>query len=234
MTYQLDKRLHNGVTYLDTPGLSDINIRKQAAKAITEALKQNGMYQIFFVITLEAGRVRPEDITTMKLVLQSSKDIRYYSIIINKLTKGSLNGLIEDNAKNLITVVTEVIKQIECVEVPPTLLLLSNRSELEDAKDGFLPWKELNIFAKQAPCVIIKPTSVNEINGEASIFEKVLDALVQQIKDLHLNYNRMIRMERDTERRYRKLLEDEVKKRETEGNDREQPTVIFSWTFLDF
>lgn len=60
---------------MDTPGLADIKLRKQAAKAITEALKRDGNYQIFFVITLEAGRIRPEDMATIKLVLESASDI---------------------------------------------------------------------------------------------------------------------------------------------------------------
>ena len=47
-TYGLDKEKHNGIMYLDTPGLADIKMRKAAASAITEALSQNGRYQIFF------------------------------------------------------------------------------------------------------------------------------------------------------------------------------------------
>ena len=85
---------YNGVTQLDTSGLADINLRQQAAKAITEALKQDGTYQIFFVTTLEAGRIRPEDMITIKLVLESASDIEYYSIIINKLSKVAYNCLI--------------------------------------------------------------------------------------------------------------------------------------------
>lgn len=58
MTFQLDIKKHkDGITYLDTPGLADIKLRQQAAEAITKALKQDGTYQVFFVITLEAGRV---------------------------------------------------------------------------------------------------------------------------------------------------------------------------------
>ena len=219
MTFQLVKEVHNGITYLDTPGLADISMRIEAARAITEALKQNGTYQIFFVITLEAGRFRPEDIATMKLVLQSSRDIKYYSIIINKLTKGTLEGLIEDNARNLNMVVAEVIKQIECVEDPPTLLLLSNRPELEDAKDGVVTWNELNVFAKQAPCTTIKYNSVTDINGEESVFERVMQVLVDQINCLRQDQKQTREIQRETEEKYRKLL---------------QRGVIFSLTFFRF
>ena len=58
MTHELDiRKNHDGVIYLDILGLTDFNLREQAAEAIAKALKQDGIYQIFFVITLEAGRV---------------------------------------------------------------------------------------------------------------------------------------------------------------------------------
>lgn len=38
MTYQLEEKKHNGITFMDTPGLADIKLRKAAAQAITKAL----------------------------------------------------------------------------------------------------------------------------------------------------------------------------------------------------
>lgn len=61
-------------------------MRQKAADAITEALKQNGYYKIFFVVGLQNGRVRPEDIATMKLVLDAAP-ITEYGVIINQLTE---------------------------------------------------------------------------------------------------------------------------------------------------
>ena len=43
-TKKLDKTEHEGIEYLDTPGLADINIRQSAATAITKALKQSGLF----------------------------------------------------------------------------------------------------------------------------------------------------------------------------------------------
>merc|ERR1712168_1240374 len=51
MTYRLDTKDINGTVYMDTPGLDDTKKRKEAAKAITEALKKNGRYQVIFVVT---------------------------------------------------------------------------------------------------------------------------------------------------------------------------------------
>ena len=58
MTYQLNKEVVDNITYLDTPGLADADeeMKKNAAAAITEALKQEGHYKVVFVITLEVCR----------------------------------------------------------------------------------------------------------------------------------------------------------------------------------
>ena len=40
MTFQLDIKKLDDVTYMDTPGLEDTKKRKEAAQAITEALKK--------------------------------------------------------------------------------------------------------------------------------------------------------------------------------------------------
>lgn len=87
MTYELDKVKSKNEKYcfLDTPGLNDEEKREQAAQAITRALKQNGRYLILFMTTLENGRVKPEDIATMKLVLDAAPSITSYGIIVNQL-----------------------------------------------------------------------------------------------------------------------------------------------------
>ena len=70
----------------DTPGLNDPWIRREAAGNITQGLKKGGCFKVVFVVKLESGRVRPEDTTTMKLVLESApiKEDEY-SIIINQV-----------------------------------------------------------------------------------------------------------------------------------------------------
>ena len=134
---------------MDTPGLSDIKLRKQAAEAITTALKQGGTYQVFFVISLESGRVRPEDVTTIKLVLESASDIKHFSLIINKLSTAVLDRLLDENAKNLRTMVTELLVQINCNDNPPTVLLLEHKFNLFDKENKIIDWDELNEFVKR-------------------------------------------------------------------------------------
>ena len=93
LTYELQKEDIPGKgVFLDTPGLTDVVMREQAAKAISEALRQNGVYRIFFVINLDSGRVRPQDKVTIKLVTDACHAVPgfVYSIIINQLSKRAI------------------------------------------------------------------------------------------------------------------------------------------------
>ena len=92
MTYELDIAKIGKYIFMDTPGLADTNLREKAAKAITEALKQCGRYKIIFVIGLDSGRLRPEDVTVMRLVIESA-DIDKYGVIINKLEQKTYEKL---------------------------------------------------------------------------------------------------------------------------------------------
>jgi len=85
--------LRDGVTIMDTPGLSDAEKRKQAAKAIEDALSNGGFYRIFFVITQEAGRIRPDDLTTIQIVLDGVKDVTSFGVIINKVSPKMIKKL---------------------------------------------------------------------------------------------------------------------------------------------
>ena len=78
---------HGNITYVDTPGLEDIENRAGAAKEIEKALKQDGKYRIFFIIKTDNLRIRPADLATIDIVLDAInlQNIEY-NIIINQLT----------------------------------------------------------------------------------------------------------------------------------------------------
>jgi len=71
----------------DAELIKDAMQRHKAAEEITKALKFDGIYALFFVVTLEAGRIKPADKATMKVVLEACPEITKYSIIVNKVTK---------------------------------------------------------------------------------------------------------------------------------------------------
>jgi len=71
--------------YVDTPGLADATMKLEAAQEIEVALKKNGNYKIIFVITVEDGRIRPQDIETVNAVCGAIHTPFMYGLIINKV-----------------------------------------------------------------------------------------------------------------------------------------------------
>ena len=206
MTYRLDKERHKGITYLDTPGLADIKMREKAAKEITTALKLGGIYQVFFVFTLESGRVRPEDITTIKLVLESASDINRFSLVINKLSAPAYNRLIDNNAVELKKMITEFLVQINSSDNPPAILMLKHKMELYDGEDKFVCWNELNEFVSKAPCIKLQSQRVKDLKGDPNYFQQTLDAVNHQLEELRRDNRRLLRLQMETEEKYKKLM----------------------------
>ena len=184
-TYNLDKKKHDGIMYLDTPGLANIKMRQVAASAVTEALKQNGRYQIFFVIAPSAGRFRPEDLATIWLVLQNAPNIKDVNIIINKLSKGEYESLQnkEEMVKSSLLEPLEMIgMRTEC-----NILLLLHDQMLEDADDALAHYPELDNFVNKASWVDVDSSRVNDIPCDEESFRKQLDSVRDRIINLSEN-----------------------------------------------
>lgn len=88
--------LSEGVTFYDTPGLADTKTKKQAGEEISKLLEEDRGLKLIFVVTLEEGRVRPQDSMTIDLVLSAielnTNDM--FCVIVNKLEKKVL-GMIK-------------------------------------------------------------------------------------------------------------------------------------------
>jgi len=174
----------NGVSYIDTPGLSDVELRKQAAEEISKALKSNGIFRIFFVCTLEAGRIRPDDQTTMSLVLESA-DVKtdQYSIIINKVNKGELNKIAAEKEK-FYTLLNH--------GVPGTRSVFFHMNNVDIAGEDdskFNMTEQFAYFIENAPCIEIFPTQVKDIPEDRfeqmkNMFESVINQLKEDNKKL--------------------------------------------------
>ena len=168
--------MHDGIMYLDTPGLADIKNQRAAARAITEALRQNGKYQIFFVVSLEARRFRPEDLTTIWLVLLNAPDITCFNIIINKVLKYCHDSLQDDNKKSELLAPLELMGEHKYM----VLMLPFNRM-LFDADNKIVDFPELVQFVEAAQWINIDSSSVSEIPGEACAFYEKMDLLYNNI-----------------------------------------------------
>jgi GTP-binding protein EngB required for normal cell division len=137
MTIAREEHTHGDKLYIDTPGLADVKTRQKAAVEIEEALKKNNNYKIVFVATLESGRVRPDDVTTIETVCETIKVPFEYGIIFNKVTK----GIIEDiNLKGLDyylsafkkkPYITVVLKRDDGIEDRPNVYFKHNSENRE-------------------------------------------------------------------------------------------------------
>ena len=211
MTYQLEEKKHNGITFMDTPGLADIKLRKAAAQAITKALKKNGTYQIFFVVTLEAGRVRAQGLTTIRLVLENATDITSYSLIVNKLTPRLYKELLGNEGKKLRQLVAELNFRGAQNVHPPEILLLLRKDQLDDADNAFAELEGLKSFVENAPCVKVIPNHVRNIPGD-DYFDKQLTLMQNEIDRLRRNNEEMRIHLQQTEKRYREMQQGKHKK----------------------
>lgn len=86
ITNVLETSVHGGVRYMDTPGLSDIKLRKAAGVAIQQALAKGGIFRVIFVCLADDGRIRDDDLLTIKIVLEAANQLQndQYGIIVNK------------------------------------------------------------------------------------------------------------------------------------------------------
>ena len=211
MTYQLEEKKHNGITFMDTPGLADIKLRKAAAQAITKALKKNGTYQIFFVVTLEAGRVRAQDLTAIRLVLENATAITSYSLIVNKLTPRLYKELLGDEGKKMRQLVAELNFSGAQNVHPPEILLLLRKDQLDDADNAFAELEGLKSFVENAPCVKVIPNHVRNIPSD-DYFDKQLALMQNEIDRLQRNNEEMRIHLQQTEKRYREMQQGKHKK----------------------
>jgi len=160
--------VRGGNTYCDTPGLSDTMMRERAAEEIGRALRQGGVFKIIFVMTLEAGRVRPDDNATRKLVLEAAPEIGFrYSILINKVSSAQKKGLgVPQNLDSL-----RMSLMADCrgdVKMTDHISICGHIDGLEESPDTVpnLP-NELLAFLDAVPPCVITPEKVSEINWNA-------------------------------------------------------------------
>jgi len=169
----VDKK--NDIVYIDTPGLADIESRKKAAQEITLALKSCGHFRIFFVITLEEGRIRPDDMTTMKLVLDAAPIGCNYSIIVNKLHPIVIEKLLEgDNRKKLETCLNHKLPGTSSIYYNENVKKLSSQENVLHQ----LP-TALAQFIASSPVIKILPDEVKDVKDEN--YEEVIDLLTEEL-----------------------------------------------------
>jgi len=165
---------HGNIRFGDTPGLSDTVNRRQAAAEITKALQQDGRYRLVFVCTVEAGRIRPDDVTTIDAVLEAIKDDTFpYGIVINKASARFIANYTLDKDVN------EIIRASLNYGHRPTerIFLLPLDKELEDVDNAVTKSHPdfLQFISEMTPHMLpahrVKAVDVDDFEAKKQKFE---------------------------------------------------------------
>ena len=170
LTYKLDEAQNkNGVCFIDTPGLDDVELRKAAACAISTALQKGGKHKLLFFVRYEGGRLQPQDLFMMQVGLKSAPEIRnQYGVIINKLSPKMMKQLVDCEERSKL--LTQLFSNIDDGNNPVPSLPLPRLGDLDD-EDNVVPnladLPNLEIFIEEViPTVKLTAQAANTINIE--------------------------------------------------------------------
>lgn len=171
--------LPNNVTFIDTPGLADYEIRSEVAKNITEALQEGGNFKFLFVATTLNGRFKAEDVTTIKLVLDAVPqiDVDKFGIIVNQLEAAEFEGLKKpENQKKffmpLWAGLQKITSHIELLEKDP---------ELSGCENSVKEFPNMQQFVASLPTVRIDPSAVKDV--ESRDFSQIREEYENLVND---------------------------------------------------
>ena len=189
LTTRLDKRINKYGTFYDTPGMADDTYRMEAAIAIRNALRKGGRFRLLFFLTTDAGRVVKQDITTMKLVLETVPEIRHnYGIIINKVSAEVARKLQrEENLQSSLALILNGIDK-DRICATSNIMIVQKIDELVDEDDILIDANEIvspdgmtldNFVYDHVPTVdlmSLKASNIesNEIQGKIDLFELMI------------------------------------------------------------
>lgn len=191
----------NGDSFADTPGLADVELRKEAAEAITTALKSGeDDYKIIFVITEEGARVRPMDVQTITTVLSSVQNIDKtppYGIIVNKVTK-KVQKKICDSMDVFLNSVTPSINGDRLV--PQKLYFVRRDEDLEDEANKAWDVDEnfLNFLNEEIDAIKLVPDKVLEVTTDD--YDSKVEGIETMLREMQANNEVLKRSLNDLER----------------------------------
>jgi GTP-binding protein EngB required for normal cell division len=181
LTYEFQSYIDDGNQriFMDTPGLSDVELRKQAAQAIDKALKTGGVYKIFFIVTVESGRVRPDDLTTIQLVCEAIGEKFEYALVVNKLSASAVKKLNENLEK-----FSESFSKFPFHKH----YFLQKIEELEDQDNMTVPLPENFVkFVWDFPAFKLDSTKRKDVSYES--FDSIKNSYEEQIRKLQKKFD---------------------------------------------
>jgi len=222
-----------GYRFADTPGLADIDLAKQAGEAITKALTsaQNGNHEVllFFVVNDNHGRIRTEDLYTIRNVLDSIKvkgerKENLYSVIVNQMDCLEVAGWKEEGEPMWKS---QFFRSSTSVPYPTTsIIFLPRIKELVNKSNGSHDFKGLGEFLLRAPSLSITSVQKIEVGDMMEEMKKLRKSHQEGIKKLeHKMKNQKEEWEKERrdiqrrEERYRAKMEKIMEERAQEVRD---------------
>lgn len=174
-----------GTKYSDTPGLGDTKMRERAADEISKAFQAGGEFKLIFVVLTDAGRVRPADQATIKIILQAIEEVGVdttfkYSIIVNKCGPKMLEGLEKKENRAKIEIPFQVGRKLKHIGYMP---LVPDAIEAEDYLLSSNVSNEYVSFVNHAP--VFKLKSNNGLRVKADVYRETAESLAQQLEELY-------------------------------------------------
>merc|ERR1712228_459907 len=178
----------DGYWYVDTPGLLDVKMMKEAAEEITKALKLDGNYRVFFILGLDDGRLGAHEKFMISTVLKAAPDITTFSVILNRVEVEVLQDLNEDPSY-MDEVKTEINEGLP--SMTDNILLIERMPEYNSKQD--MLWNPLPChiknFVVDAPRVEISKENVSEV--DVTDWKDMVDKQQQQLNSLRENVQAM-------------------------------------------
>ena len=102
MTSQVTKVRYEGIYLVDTPGVSEVARSSDNMKTLINAISAQVNTKVMFIMTVDAGRIKPADVLLFQLILDhvGRNNIANVALIINKVTPSLL--IREANLKSVI------------------------------------------------------------------------------------------------------------------------------------
>ena len=180
MTTGLDRIDIGPVVLADTPGLADVSLREKAAVAIRNALRDAHRASLYFIVTLEAGRVRPVDVATINTVLDAIVGVdmtNKFGIIINKLSKKVIDKINNDvdGKTRLFGCLTTKFKTLH-------IFLNPSDADLNDESNGLKPlssdMREFIASVTTFEIQEIRPLSIDNFDRNTEALEEMLQRMM--------------------------------------------------------
>ena len=168
----------------DTPGLDDIDKRKEAAQEIEKGMKQNGKYRIVFVVQLREGRVLPADCLMIRIVLKAISKRIPFVVVINRISKEELKCMANSNEivekMHLALIPKDRTLDAFTINLPEEQMLKSKRNVVPS--ESFI--KPLNKLLAELPFEQLSPQQVGPILSQSS-FDKLLEEMNQHLSEIY-------------------------------------------------